>query len=112
MSTWSYPVLTGLGGRPIVVAVHDGDTIKLLLDAGVEVSGHPWLRVKGVHCPELSQPGGPEARAFTTATLLEADHIQVTTHGRSFARWVATIVVDNRDLADLLIENGHGVRVG
>lgn len=108
MPAWSYPVLTGLGGRPIVVAVHDGDTVKLLLNCGLETAPHPWLRVKGVHCPELSQPGGPEARAYTAATLLGADQIRVTTFGRSFGRWVATVLVDGTDLAGLIIAAGHG----
>jgi endonuclease YncB( thermonuclease family) len=29
--------------------------------------------------------------------------------GRAFNRWVAAVVVDGRDLAEVLIEAGHGV---
>lgn len=108
MLPWTFPVLTGLDGRPLVVDVYDGDTVRLVLDAGCDAAVHPWLRVKDVHCPELRQVGGPEARAFTAATLTAAAEVRVTTFGRSFARWVADISVDGRDLAALIVEAGHG----
>jgi hypothetical protein len=45
----------------------------------------------------------------TTAEVLEnADDIEVEVHGRSFNRWVATLVIDGRDLAEVLIQAGHG----
>lgn len=110
MSVWSYPVLTGLDGKPIVVDVHDGDTVRLLLDCGIEGGAFPWLRVAGVSCPELRKPGGDEATAYTVGVLTAAKQIKVHVTGRSFARWVAQVVVDGRDLADDLIAAGHGVR--
>jgi endonuclease YncB( thermonuclease family) len=41
--------------------------------------------------------------------LANASDIQVNVRGRSFNRWVATVVIDGRDLAEVLIEAGHGV---
>lgn len=108
MLPWTFPVLTSIDGRPLVVDVHDGDSVRLVLDAGCDAAVHPWLRVKGVYCPELRQPGGPEARAFTVATLAAATEVRVTTFGRSFARWVADISVDGHNLADLIVAAGHG----
>ena len=107
--TWAYPVLHGPDGRPIVVDLHDGDTVRLLLALGLAVSAFPWLRLGGVSAPELRAAGGPAARDYTAAALAAARDITVTVHGRSFARWLARVDVDGTDLADLLIEAGHGV---
>lgn len=108
--TWSYPVLKGFNGRPIIVGVHDGDTIRLLLDAGCETGLFPWLRVRNVNCPELKQQDGKESLNFTFNELLNAQDIVVHIHGRSFNRWVADIIVDNTNLADTIISNGYGIR--
>jgi endonuclease YncB( thermonuclease family) len=92
-----------------VIQDHDGDTFRLLLDAGCEAGLFPWLRVAGVDSPELNTPEGKAAAAFTADVLANAGDIEVEVHGRSFNRWVATVVVDGRDLAEVLIEAGHGV---
>lgn len=105
---WTYPVLRDHTGHPIVIDVHDGDTIRLALNAGLETAAHPRLRVRGLYCPELSQPGGVEARAYTTQVLTDAAGIVVHVHGRSFGRWVAQVMVDGADLAGLVITAGHG----
>ncbi|HVM19791.1 MAG TPA: hypothetical protein VM307_07510 [Egibacteraceae bacterium] len=110
MTGWSYPVKVGADGRPIVVQLHDGDTFRLLLDAGCETGMFPWLRVAGADCPELGEPGGAEAAAFTAATLRDAGRIVVHVSGRSFNRWLARVVVDGRDLAGRLIDAGHARR--
>ena len=107
-ATWSYPVLKDTTGKPIIVGVHDGDTCRLALDQGLETAWFPWLRVKGLFCPELAEPGGHEAREFTAQTLAAARDIRVTVFGRSFARWVSLIEVDNIDLAGIVIAAGHG----
>jgi hypothetical protein len=64
-----------------VLEVHDGDTVRLLLDTGFEVSAFPWLRLRSFSCPELQlkdsgghlvdNPGGIAARE-TTRALLDA----------------------------------------
>ena len=51
---------------------HDGDTIAAVVDRGDDDLSVWWVRLKGVFAPELSQPGGPECRAFVMAWL--ADH--------------------------------------
>lgn len=107
---WTYPVLVGPDGRPIVVDVHDGDTVRLALDLGLEVAAFPWLRVVGLSCPELRDPAGPAAREYTARVLAAAAEIAVAVHGRSFARWLGRVVVDGSDLADVVIAAGHGQR--
>lgn len=108
-----------------VLEVHDGDTIRLLLDTGFEHAAMPWLRLKGFSCPELSQPDGGNARDATTMLLREhLNTVWVVTfkippdalakleerYGdskRSFARYVADIwLAAGRRLGDELVALG------
>lgn len=107
-ATWTYPALRGVDDRPVVIDVHDGDTFRLALDAGGDAAIHPALRVKGLYCPELGEDGGLMAWLFTANTLAAAKDIKVTIFSRSFARWVAQVVVDGVDLAQVVIAAGHG----
>lgn len=104
----TYTVLKSVDGRPVVLDVHDGDTLTLALDAYDEAAVHPALRVKGLYCPELGQTGGLAAWLFVAQLLQNARDVQVTLFGRSFARRVATVVVDGVDLAQTVIAAGHG----
>jgi hypothetical protein len=65
-----------------ILEVHDGDTVRLLLDQGGESAWFPWLRIKSFSCPELTikdrapgrtvpNPAGIAARD-TTVNLLQA----------------------------------------
>lgn len=47
-----------------VLDVHDGDTIKVRLDLGFNISEVRNLRLAKVWAPELSAPGGVECRAY------------------------------------------------
>lgn len=50
--------------RVQLVEVHDGDTARYRVDRGDDDQSLWWVRLKDVHAPELSQPGGSESRAF------------------------------------------------
>jgi hypothetical protein len=50
--------------RAALINVLDGDTIRCLVDLGASVRIQLDLRLDGVSAPELSQPGGQEARGF------------------------------------------------
>ena len=104
----TYDVLKGVDGRPVVLDVHDGDTFTLALGCSEESSVHPALRVKGLYCPELGETGGLAAWLYVATLLGNARDIRVTTFSRSFARWVAQVVVDGVDLAQTVIAAGHG----
>jgi micrococcal nuclease len=52
----------GPATRDVVIRVSDGDTVKLQ-NAGT-------VRLIGVDCPEKVQPGGQDAKAFTTSALM------------------------------------------
>jgi endonuclease YncB( thermonuclease family) len=104
----TYSVLKGADGQPVIIDVHDGDTLTLALSASEESSVHPALRVKGLYCPELGQTGGLAAWLFVAQLLQNARDVQVTLFGRSFARFVAEVIVDGVDLAQTVIAAGHG----
>jgi hypothetical protein len=107
-STRTLDVLTDVDERPIIIDLHDGDTVQLMLDVADEVGHHPALRVRGLYCPELGQPGGLVSRVFTAQTIRNAKHITATVHGRSFARFLAIVMVDGVNLADIVIGAGFG----
>lgn len=108
MKQRTFTVLHDVDDRPIVLDLHDGDTVELMLDAAEEVGHHPQLRVRNLYCPELGQPGGLISRVFTVETIRSAKNITAIIRGRSFARFVADVEVDGRSLADLVIAAGLG----
>lgn len=74
-----------------VLEVHDGDTMRLLLDTGFEKAAFDWLRLKDYSCPELwakdpvtgkrvENPEGTRARMLTMALL----------HNHLATLWVVT----------------------
>lgn len=61
---WEYRAkLAGQGYGPRKEAVHDGDTIRFVIDLGMDVRAEKWIRLGNVHAPELSQTGGRETQA-------------------------------------------------
>jgi endonuclease YncB( thermonuclease family) len=58
---WEYRA--ALAGT-IAESVHDGDTVRLLIDLGFDARVVKWIRLSDVHAPELSQPGGQQTRAY------------------------------------------------
>ncbi len=96
------------------VSNHDGDTVTLALDHGryptSKAITEAELRIRGLYCPELSQPGGHEAAEYVRAVLTGTQRIVVQTYKGSFARTVADVWVDGKLLSDLVIEAGHGTR--
>jgi len=120
----AYPVLD-------VLEVHDGDTYRLLLDRGGEDAWFPWLRLKDFSCPELSEPGGAEARdaadllldaAVPTMWVVTYRAARPFTVRRfqsersSLGRYLADVwLADDRRLGDELVARGlarPGARVG
>jgi hypothetical protein len=68
--------------RARLLEVHDGDTVKLSLDRGLDGTETPeWIRLGGpgvrsplnVYAPELSEPGGIECQHFAAAWLAVHD---------------------------------------
>jgi endonuclease YncB( thermonuclease family) len=52
------------------ITVIDGDTFHCMIDLGFYVYAKMSCRLAGINCNELSQPGGPEAKAKLQELLM------------------------------------------
>lgn len=78
--------------------VRDGDTIV--------VNGTP-VRLKGLSCPELKEPGGQEAKQFLKDALAHTEEIRCQLTGeRTYDREVGWCQLDGVDVGAVMIEYG------
>lgn len=107
--TWNYP-------RCLVVEVHDGDTLSVDMDLGQDI----WIkdrpvRLTGMACRELSEPGGVEARDFVRGLLPVGSEVWVEStgwdkYGGRIDGWVRLVHEGlYTTVQNLLIEAGYGV---
>ena len=107
--------------------VIDGDTVDLTVDMGFHVTMLQRVRLRGVDAPEIRGPcreAGAAAKAFVQAALPEGTKVFIRTYklgkyGRYIAdlKWIPEepeptlqrLLEEGRDLAEALIEAGHGV---
>jgi len=105
-----------------VVEVHDGDTLRLDVDLGFSTHHYPWIRLKGVRAPELSEPTGPQAKQdleawLTTdvpdglvmvSTFQTAGSVKEIREQRTFIRYVGIITAPGgQELNAWLIARGY-----
>lgn len=88
---------------------HDGDTCEVEIDVGWRISKHrEAIRLLGLYCAELKQPGGPEALAHAEV-LAPADTIVVLTSkalGKN-ALWTGAQESLSRTLGDIRLPDGR-----
>lgn len=96
--------------------VVDGDTVRVDLDLGLGVWRHSVaLRLLGIDAPELR---GPERRQGLAAKqwltrLIGDKEVVVETHRDAqgkYGRWMATIWLDDANVNERLIAEGHARR--
>jgi endonuclease YncB( thermonuclease family) len=87
------------------VIVHDGDTVSVQTSHGIV-----RVRLAGIDCPELAQPRGPEAKAFT-ARLVLGRTVRVESGGTDqYSRVLGRLVVDGADVNVALVRAGMAWR--
>jgi endonuclease YncB( thermonuclease family) len=118
---WEFDVL-------FVLSVHDGDTVKICADRGGSDWWPFWLRLAGIYAPELSEPGGYEARDWLESFLHQISpptwKMATITHRvvksdndkKSLDRLVGELFVgygtENQiDVGQLVIDTGHATPV-
>lgn len=77
-----------------VISNHDGDTVTLDIDLGVRIRKTDAVRLHRINAPELSQPGGKEAREFLRNILPPGTIVHVQTFKNvedKYGRWLAAI---------------------
>jgi hypothetical protein len=97
--------------KATLVRVLDADTAIFALDHGrfpdAKAVTEAPIRVRGLTCPELSEPGGREAALEAKRILSGAGQIVVQTYRGSFARTVGDVWVDGVSFAELMALRGH-----
>jgi endonuclease YncB( thermonuclease family) len=101
-----------------IVRFRDGDTFLANLDLGwnnwqmapSRGTGYGVIRVLNLHCPELNEPGGREAKAFAESLLPPGSLVVIeSTALDSFGRSLADVTLpDGTSFALIMIDAGHG----
>lgn len=97
-----------------VIGVHDGDTVTVSVHLGFGLLFATSIRLAGINAPELSAPGGMEARDYLrelvagsagpwTAVTYKSGH-------EKFGRWLATLYDPaGLDVCQHMVDTGHAV---
>jgi micrococcal nuclease len=106
--------------RASIERVVDGDTVHVLLSLGLDEYAYRMVRIADINAPEVfsgpkeERERGKAARDFLAALALPGTQCRLTTKRdtASLGRYVANIeLADGRDVATILVETGHAVRV-
>ncbi len=110
-SAWPKALPISYGPYPVVMDhARDGDTFECFASVGFDSYPIIAVRILGINCPELGEPGGAEAKAFLEALMPQGTPALIRTHGRSFDRWVASVLLaDGTDVATEIVRSGFGV---
>jgi endonuclease YncB( thermonuclease family) len=99
-----------------IVRVSDADTLVVLLDRLFFDSSVKRLRIKGIDSPELKTAAGKRAARFVTELLPDGTPVIVTTYKLTYDRYESDVRFWHKgkitNLADVIVEAGHAVRVG
>ena len=74
-----------------LVDVVDGDTIKVEMDVGFELTLNVVVRLENVNAPELDTPPGKRARDFIARKLKGANLVIETKKRGKFGRYIAKV---------------------
>jgi micrococcal nuclease len=95
-----------------LVRVIDGDTLVLDVDLGFHVSIREKFRLAGINAPEVDTAEGREAKKFI-ASQVDGGIIVIRTEKalkqEKYGRWLATILVGDVIINDLMVQSGHAV---
>ena len=102
-----------------VTGAHDGDTLYAVIDQGFGFRNHGTkrtidgvtLRLRGVSCIELGDPGGIETRDYVRALVTGQQVVLTTVRDDKYGgRYTAYVELhDGTDLGSHLIEHGWAV---
>lgn len=107
--TWDYTAR--------VLRVIDGDTLRVAIDLGYEITVVRNLRLYGVDTPEIV--GKDRARGLAAKRWMEAllpagsviYYRSIRDKRDKYGRYLADILIEGKPLAELMIEEGVGTRI-
>jgi micrococcal nuclease len=92
-------------------------TMPYVIDGDTLAFGHERVRIANLDAPEigrnarckLEQRRGEAARAFARALIRDSETVEIVDWQGvdRFGRIVASVLVDNRDFAETMIDAGH-----
>ena len=95
-----------------VVKIVDADTIDFLVDLGFRINQEVRVRLFGINAPERNALGGSEATAYVKTKLPVGREVIIETFKNptdKYGRWLATIYLDDVNLNQLIVADGHAV---
>jgi endonuclease YncB( thermonuclease family) len=97
-----------------VLRVVDGDTMKLVLDLGWNITLTTNCRVLGIDAPELATPEGKAARDFAVRLLPAGCKVTfISTKLDTYGRPLGHVICANmKDFAAQMIDAGHARMMG
>lgn len=99
--------------------VIDGDTIEAKVDLGFYVSTVKTIRIRGIDCPEVRTKNLAEKRKGIRARgrvveLLDENKLKFKLISHSigkYGRVVGDVILDQGDLGEVLVGEGHAKRI-
>ena len=98
-----------------VLSIHDGDTMTLRIDMGRRIHIVDSIRLYRINAPELSQPGGKEARDFLRESVPIGSYVRIQTFKNvndKYGRWLGDVWLGDVCLNDLMVDADHAVYKG
>lgn len=99
-----------------VLKITDGDTLKVFVNLGFDVSINISIRIKGINAPELNKPESAEAgkasRDYLASIVPIGSQIVIHTekYRQSFTRFVGDVYTENgSNVAKLMVDAGFAV---
>lgn len=99
---------TYLGCR--VIEVKDGDTIKVEVDLGFEVTVSPTIRFARIQAPEKDGPTREEGLkvASYVAEMLGTQYVDLIVYKKEkYGRWLAEVILNEKNVSDHLLKIGY-----
>lgn len=93
-----------------VISIHDGDTMTLNIDMGRRIIIKDSIRLYQINAPELSQPGGKEARDYLRSLVPIGSIIRVQTFKNindKYGRWLGDVWFNGVCINHALVDAGH-----
>jgi len=98
-----------------LLAIVDGDTLKLEVDLGFKVRVREVFRLARINAPELLSLEGMQARAFVAEILSTTTALKVSTsRTEKYGRWLAELYYQTKatgaewhNLNTLMLTSGH-----
>jgi len=103
-----------------IVKVTDGDTVKAVVDVGLDTLRKTTFRFSGINAFEIRTPLGPVARQFVIDWFAKHPNFIIYTvkdssnndRTEKYGRYLGTFIDGDSNLNELLIDSGLAVHYG